>query len=160
MNTAPRVRHAFEALGIEANRIVPGLYQGSKPPAGPALARAGFDALVLCAREVQPPADEFPGVRVLRARLNDDGSPMTVDEWGEAHKAAVQVARLHERGARILVTCFAGRNRSGLVSALVLYFRTFAPGAACVEHVQWARLAPTGPTLSNPEFAGAVARLP
>lgn len=76
------------------------------------------DALVLCAVEHQPEAWRFPGVRVLRARL-DDARP-SAREWSEARSAARRVADLARRGAKVLVTCNMGLNRSGLVVALAL----------------------------------------
>lgn len=160
MNTSPAARSALDRAGIDANRIAPGLYQGAYPPEGDAVRRAGFDVLVLCAVELQRPADRFAGVKVLHVPLDDSGRRMTGDEWSRANGAALAVSKLLDGGARVLVTCAAGRNRSGLVSALTLYLRTTASAAACVSRVQAARQAPSGPALSNRDFVAALTRLP
>jgi hypothetical protein len=116
MNTAVPVRLLLDHHGIEANRIVSGLYQGSAPPQGPGVAAAGFDALVLCALEYQPPARCFPGAIVLRCPLDDDLT-RAVPKGGRRRviEAGRQIAEILRRGGRVLVTCVAGRNRSGLV---------------------------------------------
>ena len=44
---------------IDANRIWPLLWIGSKPEPGVELAAAGFHVLVLCAKQYQPPASAF-----------------------------------------------------------------------------------------------------
>ena len=90
---------------------------GCPPPDFPV--RRHFDCLVLSAREYQVPG-LFPGVPAVRVALNDDGSPMTKEEGVEAVRAAGRTIRWLNDGLKVLVTCFAGRNRSGLVTALVL----------------------------------------
>jgi hypothetical protein len=77
-----------------------------------------FDGLVLCAHEYQPNC--FPDVSTIRALIRDDGSPMTQKEQIDAVRAAGKVIRLINDGMRILITCYAGLNRSGLVCAIVL----------------------------------------
>jgi protein-tyrosine phosphatase len=77
-----------------------------------------FDGLVLCAYEYQPGC--FPDVSTIWAPIRDDGSPMTREEQIEAVKAAGKVIRLIKEGMRVLVTCYAGLNRSGLVCTIVL----------------------------------------
>jgi len=100
------------------NTILPGrLSMGSAPPAG---ARLPFDTLVLTAVEYQPSSANFPDVRVLRALLNDDGSPMTVAEMSRAIRLGREVARRVRGGERVLVTCAMGRNRSGVVTAIAM----------------------------------------
>lgn len=133
---------------IDMTRLGPRLYQGSAPPAGPTLRNLGFDAVVLCAMEHQPPTTHFPGVRVFRARLDDSGEPVTSREWTDALTAATSVANTVRQGGRVLVTCIQGRNRSGLVSALALHMLTRAPGTMCVRHIQTLRPG----ALTNREF--------
>lgn len=106
--------------GIDANRIVRGLWMGSRPLAGRAVSEAGFDLLVLCAEEYQPPAWQFPGVSVVHAPFDDNEFGPTPQEQKIAQRAAEQVASHLRDGAKVLVTCFAGRNRSGLVCALAM----------------------------------------
>lgn len=77
-----------------------------------------FDGVVLCAHEYQPNC--FPDVETIWAPIRDDGSRMTRQEQIYAVKAAGKVIRLINEDQRILVTCYAGMNRSGLVCALVL----------------------------------------
>jgi protein-tyrosine phosphatase len=79
-----------------------------------------FDHLVLCAMEYQLEPALFPGVNVIHAPMNDDGSPMTVDEMRIAVRTAGQVIRHLVSKERVLVTCMQGRNRSGIVTALAL----------------------------------------
>src|SRR6185436_7074108 len=112
---------------------------------------AGFDMLVLCAFEFQPPhqmmayapcppefRDEpFPGVEVVHAP-NDDNYYEPPPRY--VLKAAVQtadiVAQKIRAGGKVLVTCWQGWNRSGLVSALTLHKLCGFSGAECVRHVQ------------------------
>lgn len=159
MNTSPAVRAVLREVGIEASRIGPRLYQGARPPPGHAVRAAGYDVLVLCAEEYQE-AHRYERVTVLGCPLNDDGSPMAREEWRRALKTSCVIADLVEHGARALVTCMAGRNRSGLVTALALWRLTGADGRLCADHVRRARRAPSGPALSNTYFYDALARLP
>jgi len=117
------------------DRILGDLYQGDAMAA--ALDAGRFDVLVLCAKEIpRVPGDAPPGVRVIDARI-DDGE-LSPDEARVAEQAASAVLKELAYGRKVLVTCFAGRNRSGLVSALVLK-RLGWPGAAAVEKVRSAR---------------------
>lgn len=113
---------------------------------------AGFDVLVLCAREFQPPATHYPGVDVIHAPLDD--------AWTVPIQAAVRAARevalrLYLR-QRVLVTCNQGRNRSGLVSALALWYLGGNSGRRCADHVRARRPG----ALSNPVFYQWLTRLP
>lgn len=141
-------------LPIDADLVHPGLLQGSAPPRGSALADLGIDLLVLCAEELVPGQRprHFPGVRLHRAPM-DDGD--LIPEL-TAHEAALRVARAVRRNQQVLVTCAMGWNRSGLVSALALWYLTGAPGRACVQGVQRARPG----ALRNPWFAEYLRRLP
>jgi protein-tyrosine phosphatase len=135
MNQLP-VAFAPAVVPLDVSRIGPGVYQGSRPPRGGALRRAGFDVLVLAAQEYQPPDREFPGVRVIRALVDDSGAPMQQEEWLEAIRASAEAAMLRARGARVLSTCMAGLNRSGLVNALMLTRLTGMSGQRAIELVQ------------------------
>lgn len=94
------------------------LWMGGWPPPDFRIGKY-FDCLVLCAMEYQIP-DCFHGIEVASAVLNDDGSAMTRNEAIAAVIAAKKVISWLEKDLRVLVTCFAGRNRSGLVCALSL----------------------------------------
>jgi protein-tyrosine phosphatase len=102
----------------DADRVHGGLWMGGWPPPGYKVGEH-FDCLVLCAREYQVP-ELFGGVQVAQARLDDSGVPMRPEERPEAVRAAGKVIRWLRQDLRVLVTCFAGRNRSGLVSAIAL----------------------------------------
>jgi hypothetical protein len=131
---------------VTASEIIPGLWQGSKPPAGPEVGRVA-DLLVLCAMEYQPGPRSYPGLaRIVRARL-DDAEP-TPRELAEAEAAARQVAMSLASHLVCLVTCQAGLNRSGLVSGLALRYLGFS-GREAVRLVRRAR---GEKALSNPWF--------
>lgn len=132
-------------MSLDAHKIGPKLYQGANPPHGPELRQRGFDMVVLCALEWQEPASEYPGLTVVRAPMWDGDEVPTVI----AHKAARAAARAIRAGRRVLIVCNQGRNRSGLVTALALWYLTGAPGAACMQAVQARR--PNA--LTNPTFA-------
>ena len=138
---------------LDATRLAPKLYQGSYPwePIKP----RSFDVLVLCAMELQQRPDEL-GLRTLRCPLNDDGTPMTRREWHNAVRTADEVVQLLLRGARVLITCAQGRNRSGLVAGIVLYRTSGLSGAECVRHIQQRRPG----ALTNEHFVAALSNLP
>lgn len=141
---------------IDAVEIAPFLYQGSAPPAGPYIAALGFNAVVLCAMEYQIEAKLFEGVSILHAP-NDDNSkrPPTKTELSIAVNAARQVAKRIRDGQHVLVTCMAGLNRSGLVSALTLHILYGWNGSDCARHVQTKR----GNALCNPQFVKVLSTL-
>jgi len=138
---------------VEASPIKAGLWQGSAPPVGDAVRKSGFDVLVLCAEEYQPPASAFPGVEVIHAP-NDD-SKLTRTQLAGALQAAHRAALALKQGKQVLVTCRVGWNRSGLVSALSLHLLTGKSGGECVGLVQRGREG----ALGNPYFVAALERL-
>ncbi len=145
-------------MNIDASRIAPKLYQGSVPPMGTALRAAGFDVLVLAAEEHQPPAYRFPGVEVIHAGYDDSGKAITAREMHIAQDAATRVSLAILSGKRVIVTCFAGLNRSGLISALALYFATGQrmSGRECLAQVRANRPG----ALNNPSFVALLESLP
>lgn len=145
-------------VAIDAHRIWTGLFQGSIPPEGEALRHLGVDALVLTAIEHQPPASRFPGVHVIHAPMDDDGEPMDEDTWSQATSASLEVADLIRRDKLVLVTCYQGLNRSGLVSALTLLrlmprHRMSSEEAICLVQARRPR------ALFNPYFVEAILRV-
>lgn len=122
-------------LQFDVDRLAPKLWIGSAPYGGDVLKAMGFDTLVLCAQEYQPPASSFPGVRVIHAPF-DDAPELDAATQELVKRTARQVAGEVQRGRRTLVTCMAGRNRSGLVCARVLMKLSGAPGHLVVDHVQ------------------------
>ena len=136
-----------------ADRIVPGLWQGSAPLVG---TRLPFDLVVLCAMEYQLRLIPRPfGSRALVLRVPmDDSDPVRAEDKANARQAAQALASWHARGARVLVTCAQGRNRSGAVVALTLVSLGVSPERA-VQLVKRGR----GPTaLTNPAFVDLVLR--
>jgi protein-tyrosine phosphatase len=125
------------------SQVTRGLFVGSAADAVNDV--GGVDVLVLCAEEFQPA--EGTGVPIVLHAPMDD-APMTPKIARAACGAADEVAKYLRGGACVLVTCFLGFNRSGLVAALALKRCGLSPGAA-VEAVRRAR----GPSaLSNRSF--------
>lgn len=114
----PAEGFSYPVTPATVSRVHGNLWMGGWPPPG---FRVGshFDCLVLCAEEYQVP-DCFSHVQVAQARLNDDGSPMRREEAFEAARTAAKIIGWLRQNLRVLVTCFAGRNRSGLVCAIAL----------------------------------------
>ena len=140
-------------LGIDVTHLTESLWIGSKPKTGRVVADSGFDLLVLCAEEYQPPARAFPGVEVIHAPFddNDQYGPLP-NEKKIAKHAASQVASSLRDGRNVLVTCYAGRNRSGLVCGLALVENGLDP----IQTLQliWAR---RDFALTNQRFVDLVA---
>jgi protein-tyrosine phosphatase len=103
---------------------------------GRTVMRNGFEALVLAAEEYQPPAHAFPGARVMHAPLDDHYDPLTAEEWEHIIRAANFAAHHVRSGRRTLVTCQAGLNRSGIITALAVCLLTGASGREAVDLIQ------------------------
>lgn len=124
------------------------LAQGSAPPSG---APVPFDVVVLAAQEYQREYEPGSTVsEVVRVPL-DDARP-TVSERLRIHAAARDVARRVRAGQRVLVTCMAGRNRSGVIAGLALA-ELGLPGAVAARRIQRIRNG-----LTNPHFFEMVVR--
>lgn len=104
---------------FEQDRVASRIHQGSRPPIGTALRRLGFDVVVLCDDRYQRPQSDFAGVLVIHAPLHET-LDFPADEEKIALDASRRAARCWLRGERVLVTCRKGRNRSGLVTSLLL----------------------------------------
>lgn len=142
---------------FDADMIVPGLYQGSYPPIGNLLRESLFDAVVLCARDFQPPPTSFPNVDVIYAPSLDDRTKEPSRETLQlAMNTAKEVAARVAKNQNVLVTCQAGLNRSGLVNAMALHFLYGWDGVRCVRQVQGAR----EDALFNLQFVAVLSRLP
>ncbi len=141
----------------DRTEVHPGLFQGARPSRGDLVASAGFHALVLFDDTFQPPRTSFPGVRVLKCPFVDSRTlPITPEVMEVVLKTARRVARRVARGERVLVTCFAGQNRSGLVVAHALHKLTGWSGNRIVRHIQNVRQ----PSLTNAVFVRLIAQLP
>ena len=118
MNT---LNHFPQALWSE---ILPGLWQGGTADddthhgrryAAPAVTKDDFDLVVTLYADANP-VDWF--VREIRFGFYDhDMSDFDVDDL---IRIAKQTHRAWRNGARVLIRCQAGLNRSGLTMALVL----------------------------------------
>lgn len=121
--------------------LMPGglLAQGSAPPPG---ARLPFDTIVLAAMEYQP---DMPGYEVLRVPL-DDGPRPDAETVGRIRSAAHAVANRVRAGRRVLVTCWQGRNRSGVIAGLAMR-ELGVPGVLSARRIRRIRNG-----LHNPHF--------
>lgn len=100
----------------EISRVISRLWQGALPQWPEQL--QGFDVLLLCALELQPPSTHMPVVRVVRIPL-DDAKP-SVEDVRAVRRTARRCAQAWRSGQRLLITCAAGLNRSGLITGLTL----------------------------------------
>jgi hypothetical protein len=144
VGTAPATSTLHLGEGLNANEVIPRLWQGGLPPTD----LHGFNVLVLAATSYQPPDSDFPGVRVIRIPLHDPSGEFYPAERTPAVLAAYTVAQAYLSGATILVTCRMGWNRSGLITALTLRFLGYSADQA----VDLVRKARGEDALSNPAF--------
>jgi hypothetical protein len=171
-----QLQHALDRIprrmGLDATPIYRGLHQGMAPPAGPLLSSSGFDTIVLCAEEWQPPrfvdpvcgavlgylpnTHPYPGTTLVYAPADDDFyNPPSRERLSLALRASAYVAQRVAQGSNVLVTCWAGKNRSGLVTGLALHRLTGLPGHMCVAHIKKVRPI----ALMNPQFVAVLNRL-
>lgn len=103
---------------LNYNEIYPNLYQGGEPALELGYI---FDYIVFCAEEIQPYEHEFLPAVSLFCPFDDNGvTKPSPSELIEIYETADRVAELVQDGNKVLVTCAAGINRSGLVTALAL----------------------------------------
>lgn len=105
---------------LDANEVYPNIYVGSKPPKGNIVFDSGFSYLVLCAEEYQLPAQDYNNVTVVHAPFEDIDAVLSTKTMNLVFLAARTVAEIQKSGAKILVTCAAGINRSALVAAIAI----------------------------------------
>lgn len=143
---------------MNVSRIEGELWQGSAPNtmADQLFLHRQWDVLVLCAQEFQPEDKYFPGVEVIHAGFDDSGRMPTRGEIAVAKTASEVVADRVARGRRVLVTCWMGLNRSGLVTALALRHLTGMSGADALALVREKRLG----ALRNDHFARMLQLIP
>jgi len=157
---------ANQRVMIDADEIVPGLWQGSVPPQGAELQKAGFDLVVLSAREWQPDVFDdgfFEGVEVVTAPLDDDEIvPIPREDLRGALKAAHLSAEAIADGKKVLITCAAGMNRSGLISAMTMHLLYGWAGEVCMQEVREGRGVRRDGMwpLDNRQFEDLLERLP
>ena len=106
---------------LDVTQIHDTIWMGSRPwpyGDGERLYARGFRWLMLCAQEYQPGADAFGPLKLLYAPMDD-----VLDFPSEQHHLALEAAKVVAQTSlreKILVTCWEGRNRSGLVVGLAL----------------------------------------
>jgi protein-tyrosine phosphatase len=122
----------------------PWLAQGSAPPAG---VRIPFDVIVLAAMEYQP---DLPGYHVMHVPLDDSGPPPSTSDCVRIRVAARMIANHVRHRRRVLVTCWQGRNRSGVLAGLALR-EMGLPGREAAKRIRAAR-----DGLRNPYFHAMV----
>jgi hypothetical protein len=142
----------------DLSEIVPNLWQGSKHSISRFLDRYKFNVLVLCAEEWQPPRSMFPdSVEVIYSPNADDPfRDPTRNELLRAVHSGRRVAIAVRKNRKVLTTCMAGLNRSGLVNAIALHFLTGDDGRTCMRRVRLKRLG----ALSNDRFQEVLSRVP
>lgn len=125
-------------MTLDANEVAPGLWQGGAPPLH---TRLPFDVVVLVSSGFQPPRHAVGAPLVIRAPY-DDGR-LSTRESVLALRVAERVQKFIRRGKRVLVTCSAGWNRSGLINGLVLIsmqrFGMYGDADAAIAAVRRAR---------------------
>lgn len=99
-------------INLDAHEISKNLWIGARPTDRDV--RGHFDLVVLCAEEYQP---RLP-VQTLYVPV-DDGV-VTEDLVKATLGASREVVKALKKGKRVLVSCWAGVNRSALVTALAL----------------------------------------
>lgn len=129
--------------------LIPGpwLAQGSAPPSVVSTVRIPFDVIVLAAMEYQP---ELPGYHVMHVPLDDSGPPPSVVDHHLIRRTAREIADRVRLRERVLVTCWQGRNRSGVLAGLAMRHL----GLSGVEAAHRIRVLRNG--LRNPHFHAMV----
>ena len=133
----------------DATRIYQQLYQGAAPPVGAWLQHRGFETVVLAAEEFQPPAERFPGVRVIHFPLDDGPQAWSTEQLAALRRLSGWLAQQVQAGRRVLVTCQEGLNRSGLIVAATIMRATGRPAAEVVRLLRSRR---SGWVLCNDTF--------
>lgn len=134
--------------------VAPRLFVGARPLPG---RYRWFNTIVLCAKEYQPPSYAFPGLTVLRVPLVDDPwRPLPQVDRALTVATARTVARYLANGARVLVTCWAGINRSALVAAVAMRIAFDMSADEAISQIRETR---SPHALSNPQFEKFIRRL-
>lgn len=153
-------------MAPDFSRISDKLYVGSEPhPDEFDYAGHGFNVIVFCAEEVQPPKENFPGLdAIIRIPLVDQtgyNEEEWASEWATAMKGAHEVAKRLAQGDRVLVTCRMGWNRSPFVAALTLWLMNRRPGWWALNKVRERRKFTDGTlAIGNVAYAAALLTLP
>jgi protein-tyrosine phosphatase len=108
-------------MALDMHWVIPNLAQGSYPEDWPAAFRVA-DVVVLCAMELQARNLKVPPNKLIIRNPQDDDiyRPVGQREAARFFHTADQVVQHVRAGRRVLVTCAAGMNRSGVVTTLAL----------------------------------------
>lgn len=135
---------------LDASNIATRLWVGAAPPVDRDL--PDFDMLVLCAQEIQPPVLAFSR-QLVRVPLPD--AALSEDQIRRALQGGRTVAEALTQGKRVLVTCYAGLNRSALVASLGLGLVTQLGPLEIIARVRRRR---SPDALSNRYFVGLITK--
>ncbi|MHC4617125.1 MAG: protein-tyrosine phosphatase family protein [Planctomycetota bacterium] len=151
--------------GVEANQVAGSLFQGSAPIGMEAERSINevVDVLVLCAEEYQPKG-RFRKSLVLKIPFRDVEGPVDRYLFWDLLNTAAMVRACLDKGDIALVTCMAGLNRSGLVTAMTLMLpgnceQWTLGGLSAVQAVHLIRCARGRYALSNRQFLNQLSRL-
>jgi len=135
--------------------LVPGrLWHGGCPVDFAWIRDTGIDVVLdLADADAYPPAGEIEGLIYLKCPLVDDDA---VPEPALTRRLATLVAGLVSDGHRALVHCTFGRNRSGLVTTLVVRELLGLSGAEALDYVRQRR----DRAVNNDAFADWLSSLP
>lgn len=138
----------FEDIPVDAHVVAPNLSVGAAPPSE--LKKHGYGIVVLCAEEHQNVKTDVPTIHLPLFDTEAEGV-QTVSA-ANLHKTVSALAELRKK-QHVLVTCFAGKNRSAFVAALVLVKGGWTPAGA-IERIRNTRVLPPhlGKPLSNRRF--------
>lgn len=140
-------------MTLDAHRIAPKLWIGAAPGSSDV---APFDAVFLCAAELQP--RDLP-CRTYGVRLDDRGAPVSAAELHRSVGAAKIAHQITKDGGRVLIACAQGVNRSSFVAAQVLMRRGYS-SAAAIALIREARSPRCGiMPLCGPAFVEALRQL-
>ena len=139
-------------MALDFDWIIPGLAQGSYPKPLRAPFEQGFDVVVFCAMEAQPKRLRPPEGKSYILFPMDDNEyvPVSMDDAVKLNELAATLAAHLRAGKKLLVTCWEGRNRSGLVNALTLMKAARMPAQKAIATVRQKR--PSRDCLTNPMF--------
>jgi len=113
-----------------------------------------FDVVVFCAEEAQPRGiHEPPGKHAVFVPMDDNlYRPIDYPSAKVLDKVAAECVQQILMGRKVLSSCWAGANRSGLVSAMTLMKLKGMTGSSAVRHIQKRRKPKEVDALANPMF--------
>ena len=118
------------------DEIYTNLYQGGAPTQMDELRRDKFDVIVFCATDFQPSANAYFPTDCIFCPFKDNDAGPSPAKLKEIYELADKISMMIMGGKKVLITCAAGLNRSGLLTALVINKLTGWGGAACINLVR------------------------